>query len=155
MNPRDQTSADDKDRTRRLQRLASGLIYTVLGAVAIWMIRGFIPAVVWAAVIAIALWPLLTWLEERPLFRHRSTWLAIGMTVVIALVFGVPFIVVAAQAGSEANDLIRWFQESLRSGISLPHVCTHPPMASKQVAAWWQENLATPLGSSPAAKPFH
>ncbi|WP_213776442.1 AI-2E family transporter [Caballeronia sp. dw_276] len=155
MIPRDHTSDDEKDRTQRLQRTASGLLYAVLVAVAIWMIRDFIPAVVWASVIAIALWPLLTWLEERPLFRHRSTWLAIGMTVVIGLVFVVPFIIVAAQAGSEANDLIRWFQESLRSGIPMPDLVNHLPMGSKQIAAWWQENLATPLGSSPAVKHFH
>ena len=106
MIPRDQTSADEKDRTRRLQRTASGLLYAVLVAVAIWMIRDFIPAVVWAAVIAIALWPLLTWLEQRPLFRERSTWLAVVLTVVIGLVFVVPFILVVAQAGSEARDLM-------------------------------------------------
>jgi len=54
MIPRDQTSADEKDRTRRLQRTASGCLYAVLVAVALWMIRDFIPAVVWAAVIAIS-----------------------------------------------------------------------------------------------------
>jgi predicted PurR-regulated permease PerM len=155
MIPRDQTSADEKDRTRRLQRTASGLLYAVLVAVAIWMIRDFIPAVVWATVIAIALWPLLTWLEQRPMFREHRTWLAVGMTVVIGLVFVVPFILVAAQAGNEARDLIRWFHESLRTGIPMPDLVNHLPAGAKQISAWWQENLATPLGSSPAVKNFH
>src|ERR1700709_903478 len=86
MIPRDQTSADEKDRTRRLQRTASGLLYAVLVAVAIWMIRDFIPAVVWAAVIAIALWPLLTWLEQRPMFKKHRIWLPGVFTVVVPLV---------------------------------------------------------------------
>src|SRR5260370_21172064 len=105
MIPRDQTSADEKDRTRRLQRTASGCLYAVLVAVAIWMIRDFIPAVVWAAVIAIALWPLLTWLEQRLMFKKHRTWLAVVLTVVIALVFVVPFILVPAQAGNKARAL--------------------------------------------------
>src|SRR5471032_2157450 len=109
MIPRDQTSADEKDRTRRLQRTASGLLYAVLVAVAIWMIRDFIPAVVWAAVIAIALWPLLTWLEQRPVFKERRTWLAVLLTVVLTLVFVVAFILVASQAANEARDVLRWF----------------------------------------------
>lgn len=155
MISRDQTSADEKDRTRRLQRTASGCLYAVLVAVALWMIRDFIPAVVWAAVIAIALWPLLTWLEQRPMFRQRGMWLAVGLTVVIGLVFVVPFVVVAAQAGSEAADLLRWFHELLRTGIPVPDLVNHLPMGSKQIAAWWQENLATPFESSPAAKNFH
>ncbi|QIE27797.1 Putative transport protein YdiK (plasmid) [Caballeronia sp. SBC1] len=155
MIPRDQTSADKKDRTRRLQRTASGLLYAVLVAVAIWMIRDFIPAVVWAAVIAIALWPALTWLEQRPMFKAHRTWLAVSLTVVTGLVFVVPFILVAAQAGSEARDLIRWFHESLSTGIPMPDLVNHLPAGSKQISAWWQDNLATPLGSSPAAKHFH
>jgi predicted PurR-regulated permease PerM len=101
MIPRDQTSADEKDRTRRLQRTASGLLYAVLVAVAIWMIRDFIPAVVWAAVIAIALWPLLTWLEQRPVFKERRTWLAVVLTVVLGLVFVVPFILVARRRATK------------------------------------------------------
>ena len=141
MIPRDQTSADEKDRTRRLQRTASGLLYAVLVAVAIWMIRDFIPAVVWAAVIAIALWPLLTWLEQQPVFKERRTWLAVMLTVVLGLVFVVPFILVAAQAGTEARDLFRWFHESLRTGIPMPDLVNHLPAGSTQISAWWQEIL--------------
>src|ERR1700710_1275344 len=131
MIPRDQTSADEKDRTRRLQRTASGLLYAVLVAVAIWMIRDFIPAVVWAAVIAIALWPLLTWLERRPIFRNHGTWLAVAMTTVIGLLFVVPFVIAAAQATSEARDLLHWFHDSLESGIPMPDIVNHLPMGAK------------------------
>lgn len=155
MNPRDQTSNEEKDRTRRLQRMASGVLYTLLVAVALWMIKDFIPAVVWAAVIAIALWPLLTWLEAHPGLQKHSTWLAVGITVVIGLVFVVPFVIVAAQAGSEASDVTHWVQESLRSGIPMPSIVNDLPMGAARIAQWWQANLATPLGSSPAMKSLH
>jgi predicted PurR-regulated permease PerM len=155
MNPRDQTAPDEKDRTRHLQRTASGVLYAGLVAVALWMIRDFIPAVVWATVIAIALWPLLTWLERGPFFSKHSTWLALALTIVIGLVFVVPLLIVAAQAANEARETLRWFQESLRTGIPMPDIINHLPSGSHQIAAWWEANLATPLNSSTAMKSLH
>jgi predicted PurR-regulated permease PerM len=155
MNPRDQTPSDEKDRIQRAQRWASGVLYVVLVAVALWMVRDFISAVVWAAVIAIALWPLLAWLEHRSVFQKHSVWLAIMMTVVLGLVFVVPFILVAAQATDEARETLHWFHDSLESGIPMPDLLNHLPAGTAQVAQWWQQNLATPLGSSPAMKSLH
>ncbi|MGA7813463.1 AI-2E family transporter [Caballeronia sp.] len=155
MNPREQPSSEQKDRTQRLQRMASGLLYALLVAVALWMIREFIPAVVWAVVIAIALWPLLTWLEAHPALEKHNIGIAAGLTLVTGLVFLVPFVVVVTQAGYEAGDLMGWFQESLRNGIAMPDFVNHLPIGATRVAAWWQANLATPLGSSPAVKSLH
>ncbi|CDY78299.1 putative membrane protein [Caballeronia glathei] len=155
MIPPEQTPSEDSLRTRRLQRAASAVLYTVLVAIALWTVRAFIPAVVWAAVIAIALWPALGWLEERPRFRKHGTWLAIGLTAAIGLLFVVPFAVVATQAASEARDMMHWFHEVLRSGIPMPALIDRLPVGSHQIAAWWQENLATPLGSSPAVHNLH
>jgi predicted PurR-regulated permease PerM len=155
MNPRDQTAPDEKDRTRHLQRTASGVLYAGLVAVALWMIRDFIPAVVWATVIAMALWPLLTWLERRPFFSKHSTWLALALTIVIGLVFVVPLLIVAAQAANEARETLHWFQESLRTGIPMPDIVNDLPTGSRAIAAWWEANLATPLNSSTAMKSLH
>lgn len=155
MNQRDQTSSEEKNRTLRLQRTAAGVLYALLVAIALWMVHDFLPAVVWATVLAIALWPLLTWLESRPQLQKHGTWLAIGLTLVVGLVFLVPFIVVVTQAGAEAADVTHWVQESLHSGIPMPDLVNHLPYGAERVSAWWQENLATPLGSSPAVKGLH
>ncbi len=155
MNQRVQTSTEDKDRTLRLQRAAAGVLYALLVGVALWMIHDFLPAVVWATVLAIALWPLLTWLETRPQLQKHGTWLAAGLTLVVGLVFVVPFVVVVTQAGAEASDVTHWVQSSLHSGIPMPDFVNSLPYGASRVSSWWQENLATPLGSSPAVKGLH
>lgn len=152
---RNENPPDSADRTRKLQRAASAVLYTVLVLVALYTARTFIPAVVWAVVIAIALWPAFGWLERRRFFRQRNTLLALALTLAIGLLFVVPFGVVAAQTVDEAHDMMRWFHEVLRTGIPMPAFIGRLPAGSQQVAHWWQDNLATPLGSSPAVKNLH
>jgi predicted PurR-regulated permease PerM len=152
---RNEAPADPDGRKHRVQRVASVLLYTVLVLVALYTARTFIPAVVWAIVIAIALWPAFRWLERRPLFRGRNTLLAVMLTGALGLLFVVPFAVGAAQTISEAHDMIEWFHDVLRNGIPLPAFVDHLPMGSQQLSHWWQENLATPLESSPAVKRLH
>ncbi|SAL13977.1 membrane protein [Caballeronia arvi] len=155
IQPRNNTTPDASERTRKMQRTASAALYVVLVLVALYTARTFIPAVVWASVIAIALWPAFSWLERRPVFRRHHNLLAVSLTVAIGLLFVVPFFIVAAQTVQEAHEMLHWFHEVLRTGIPVPAFIEHLPMGAQQVARWWQENLATPLESSPAVKGLH
>ncbi|KDR30698.1 MULTISPECIES: AI-2E family transporter [Caballeronia] len=155
IQPRNDPTPDSSERTRKMQRTASAALYAVLVLVALYTARTFIPAVVWASVIAIALWPAFGWLERRPMFRRHHNVLAVGLTAAIGLLFVVPFFIVAAQTVSEARDMLHWFHEVLRTGLPMPAFIEHLPMGSQQVARWWQENLATPLEASPAVKNLH
>jgi predicted PurR-regulated permease PerM len=154
-HPRNDTTSQSAERTRKMQRTASAVLYAVLVLIALYTARTFIPAVVWASVIAIALWPAFRWLERRPAFAQHNIVLAVLLTAAIGLLFVVPFFIVAAQTVNEAHDMIGWFHEILRTGIPLPAFIGHLPMGAQQVARWWQENLATPLQSSPAVKNLH
>nr|WP_244158686.1 AI-2E family transporter [Caballeronia fortuita] len=138
-----------------MQRTASAALYAVLVLVALYTARTFIPAVVWAIVIAIALWPAFGWLERRPFFKRHHNVLAVALTAAIGLLFVVPFFIVAAQTAAEAHDMLHWFHDVLRTGIPMPAFIDHLPMGSQQVARWWQQNLATPLEASPAVKGLH
>ncbi|GAB5095234.1 AI-2E family transporter [Caballeronia sp. LP006] len=146
---------DPGARINKVQRAASAALYTVLVLIALYTARTFIPAVVWAIVIAISLWPALHWLEQRPLFRRHNILLAAFLATAVGLLFVVPFAIVAAQTANEASDMLRWFHDVLRTGIPMPAFVEHLPMGSQQVSHWWQENLATPLESSPAVKRLH
>ncbi len=137
------------------QRVALCVLYTALVATALWTMSDFIPAVAWAGVMAIALWPASHWLENTVLFRRRRTLLAFSLTLVVAFVFVVPFALVAAQAAAETHDLAQWLQNASTNGIPMPDLFNHLPTGSAQVASWWQANLATPLSASPLAKNLH
>ena len=98
IQPRNDPTSGASEHTRKMQRAASAVFYAVLVLVALYTARTFIPAVVWASVIAIALWPAFGWLERRPMFRRHHNLLAVVLTALLALV---PFIPIL-------RDIPRW-----------------------------------------------
>jgi predicted PurR-regulated permease PerM len=106
-------------------------------------------------VIAIALWPAFGWLERRPWLGKHHTVLAFGLTAAIGVLFVLPFVAVATEAGREAGDVLHWFQEVLRTGIPMPDWVNQLPAGARQIAKWWTDNLAMPLRSSPAVQKLH
>ena len=58
-------------------------------ATSLWILKPFLPAVIWAIMIVVATWPLLLWLQRR-LWKRR--WLAVtAMMIALVLVFVLPF----------------------------------------------------------------
>jgi len=149
-----QADTDSQNR-RKMQRFASAGLYTGLLLLALWVVRDFIPAVVWACVIAIALWPLLRKLERQPALAGRRTTIATFLTVAIALLFVLPACVGITQAAQEARDLIIWLHDVERNGLQMPDFIAHLPFGAEPLANWWQTNLGQPLKGSPAMKGLH
>jgi predicted PurR-regulated permease PerM len=108
---------------------------------------------VWAGVITIALWPLLR--VCNPHHRQRATTaIALAVTLVVGLFVALPFVLVFAQAVHEAHQLTEWIRTTEAHGIAMPELITRLPF-NRQIAEWWQANLAGPLGESPAMKGLH
>jgi predicted PurR-regulated permease PerM len=139
----------------KMQRVASYVLYGVMMLIALWTARDFIPAVAWACVIAIALWPLLTRMEGLRWLRGRTTVIALLLTAAVMLLVVLPIALGIARAAAEAHDLLGWFHTVQHDGIPLPDFVGRLPFGSEQVSTWWQQNLAPPLGESPAMKTFH
>lgn len=134
---------------KRRQRIATLALYAVLMALALWVIRAFIPPIVWAFVIAILVWPLLRRLTSPGQSALRASAIALAMTTVVGLFVVLPVAAVFAQALHEAHHLIHWLKDVEQNGIAVPQFVERLPYGS-QIAAWWQENLARPLEGSPA-----
>ena len=133
---------------RRLQLVARIALAAVLVALGMWTIHRFLPAIVWAGIFAIALWPLYQKAQRRwPPGRHNVLLPAI-FTVAVALVFLVPLALLAVQAGREAHGLLQWFHDAQRTGLPVPDWLAKLPVGSEQATAWWRENLANPAGAS-------
>ncbi|HLX01037.1 MAG TPA: AI-2E family transporter [Trinickia sp.] len=147
--------ADLEPNHRKLQRVAATVLYAAFVLLALWVMRDFIPAVAWAMVIAITLWPLLARFEAFCGSRFRATLFAIAVTAAIGLLVVLPFVLVFAQAVSEMHDLIAWLRTVEANGIPVPDFVAQLPFGSSQVASWWQDNLALPLHGSPAMKALH
>jgi len=140
---------------QRAQKMASAILYTLLVLLALWIVRGFIPAVAWACVISIALWPLLQRAAGLGWLKGRTTVIAACFTAVIMLLVVLPVGLGIAQAASEARDLTAWFQSVQENGIPMPDFLMHLPFGSQQIATWWHANLDLSLRESPAMKGLH
>lgn len=148
-------SGEPEPGNKKIQQAASTALYAVLVILALWVVRDFIPAVVWAAVIAIALWPLLLRLELAHGSRTRATIVALLLTAAVALFVVLPFVLVITQAANETHAFVDWFKQAEADGIPLPDLIQHLPFGSPQITSWWQENLARPLHGSPVMNGLH
>ena len=55
-----------------LQLFGRVVLVTVLVVLAVWLLRRFLPALAWAAVLAIATWPVREWLTDKDIHRRDS-----------------------------------------------------------------------------------
>ena len=129
---------------QRFHALARGALAAALVLLALWTLQGFLPALVWAAIFAIALWPLYARAERRwPPGRHNLVLPAL-FTLGVALVFIVPVLALGAQLGRDAHGVIAWLEQVHQTGVPVPPALQHLPVGSAQVTSWWQSNLSQP-----------
>ncbi|WP_322102940.1 AI-2E family transporter [Paraburkholderia sp. J41] len=147
--------APNSAHEQKIQRAASAVLYAILVVLALWVVREFLPAVAWAAVLAIVLWPAFGAIERHAWLRGRTTVIATLLTLAIGLLVVLPITVTAIQAGGEAHDLYLWLHDAQENGVPVPAFVARLPVGSRQVNDWWQANLTQPLKASPAMKHLH
>ena len=129
----------------RIQRNARLILVLFLIGLGLWTVRNFLPALAWAAILAIAIWPLYRRARSRWTAGPHGILLPAVFTVGIAVVLGLPFVLLAVQAGREAHDLLVLVQRATTSGVAVPEWVSHLPFGAEQVTNWWQDNLAVPV----------
>jgi len=130
----------------RAHRIAKASLGVLLALFGIWISASFIPALIWAAVIAIAIDPLYARAELRwP--GGRRAWLPAIATFLIAILVLAPLTVAVVEAAREARTLIAWLADARANGLAQPDWVQHLPYAN-MISDWWQNNLATPEGTS-------
>ena len=122
--------------------LAVGLV--LLG---LYILEGFLRALVWACILVIATWPLYRRVQARMTPGKHNVLLPLLFTVGTTLVFVVPMAILLVQAGHEARSLAALVNEARSTGVPLPEPLTHLPVFQAQVTAWWEANLADPQGA--------
>jgi len=115
---------------------------------AFWIARPFISAIAWAAVLAIAEWPLLSKALRR--FPKRTVLLALGLTTATGLFVILPLSLVATSLAAESQGALDWVQRAQATGLPPPSWLAHLPVVGDRLTDWWQSHV----GSSDAAKSF-
>jgi predicted PurR-regulated permease PerM len=134
--------ADSSPLPRRLGPL---VLICALLALGTWIIWDFLPALAWAVVVAIALWPLL---ERSRLRRWSPTAAAAEATLLVVMILIVPLIVLGVEIGREAVATVQWIREAERMGIPAPEWVARLPLAGGYVSDWWASNLSEPQAAA-------
>ncbi len=122
-------------------RVALSLALIALGA---YTLENFLRALAWAAILAVATWPLFTRTQARFGTGRHNILLPLLFTVGATLLFVVPLGLVAVQAGHEARVVARWIGEARLHGAAAPDWLGRLPLAGPQAMGWWNANLAQP-----------
>jgi predicted PurR-regulated permease PerM len=127
-----------------IQRAALLLLATALLVLAFFILRHFLPALAWAAVLAIGTWPLYSRFRRLLPPRLQPTiWAPLAFTLLVGIVFVLPLTLFAIEVGREALVLVRQATVIEQTGMAAPDWLAHLPFGSYAVD-WWQRNLGDP-----------
>ena len=137
-------STQDITRTIFAVLFIGGLI-----AGSLWVLRPFLPAVIWATMIVVASWPMLLHVQ-RWMWGRR--WLAVGvMTCILLLVLVVPLSLAIGTIVSNADVITGW--AGALTTVQLPQPpewLQKLPLVGKRAAQTWGDLAA--LGQEDLAK---
>lgn len=118
-----------------------------LVALALWTAAGFLPAVIWAAILATSLWPLYTKFAAR-VTSGRSSLAPLVFTLVVALILFTPMSLAVYQIAQQGDLLVGWMKQAGESGIEVPDWLARLPIAAESIEQWWRSNLSDPKAAT-------
>jgi predicted PurR-regulated permease PerM len=133
---------DRADRWTSAQRRAGLVALTLFALLGLWTLHVFLPALGWAIILAISLWP---WLQRAIALWPAGkdfTWPAL-FTLTVALFFVLPLVMVAHAISADGSFVLQWYADARAHGVPVPEIVAHLPGGSA-IGAWWQANLAQP-----------
>ena len=141
-------------QARDLARTTLGV--ACLGAMiiaAVWVLRPFLAAIVWATMIVVATWPILTGLQAR-LGGRRGLAVTV-MSLVLLLTLIVPLAVAIGAIVGNLDTIQGWITSIGSFGVPAPPDWVESvPMVGDKVAAKWRELAAHPEQISEAVAPY-
>ena len=135
---------DTTSEATQAQRIAQVALAAVLSAFGCWTLWEFLPALVWAGILAIAVWPYYRRVRDRFPGGGRGILPPTCFTLAIALVFIVPVAIAGLQAAREAHLVLDWLDTVRREGIPTPAWLAHLPLVGSAATDWWMETVADP-----------
>jgi predicted PurR-regulated permease PerM len=145
MPPPERIPENNATRPQHAALLALAVALVLLG---VWTLRDFLPALVWACIIAIAVWPLYRrGLTRFPPKRHNLLMPSL-FTACITLLFLLPLTLVAIQFAREAHGLIISIDNLRKTGIPPPAWLSKLPIGAAGAKEWWTSHLGNPAGAA-------
>lgn len=126
------------------QVIARLALTTALVAAGIWILWDFIPALVWAAIFAIVLWPLRRRLVQVLPARGERELAPLLLVVAVGLIFILPLVLLGFALAREGHVVVHFVGHARGNGVPLPEWIARLPLVGAPLAGWWQDNLSNP-----------
>ncbi len=128
--------------TQQRARLVVAAAFGVLG---LWILHDFLPALAWAVVLSIALWPVYEWLLLLLPRRGGRIIAPLLLTLIVGVVFVTPLVLLGIAIGRETHIIIRMVIDARHNGLAVPDWIDQLPLVGPSIADWWHTNLADPI----------
>jgi len=125
-------------------RVVFALILVVL---ALWTASSFLPPLIWAAILAVALWPLYLKFTGR-FMSGPSAAAAFVFTMLVALILITPISLAVYTVAQQSDMLIDWMKRAREGGIEVPDWVARLPIAAESTQQWWRANLSDPKAAA-------
>ena len=137
-----QPGEDGVDRAP--QRIARVVLAATLVLLGLWILHRYLAALAWAAVLAIALWPLYRRLVSVFGGYGQRILAPLILTLSVGLVFIVPFIYAAVEVARETQVFVQYLVDARHNGIPVPDWVPQLPGIGYPLEEWWRTNLSDP-----------
>lgn len=115
-------------------------------ALAAYVARSFLTPIAWAAVLAIALWPIYVRATVRS--PKRKGLIAVGFALATALLVMVPIAIVAGSAVQESQGAMQWVQSVQQTGLPAPAWLGGLPLVGQRALTFWQSHIGSPQAAA-------
>lgn len=129
---------------RRGQRIMAIAAVGAMALAGLWTLRLFLPAIGWAVIFAVSLWPSY----ERLVARwpgHGRVLLPALAAGLVTLVFVVPLVMVGTAIAHDSASVLLWIQDAQANGLPAPDFLLHLPYG-EHLRDWWNSTLSQPGG---------
>jgi predicted PurR-regulated permease PerM len=128
--------------------IARGLLTFALIALALWTAGDFLTPIGWAAIIAIATWPIYAPLASHLSERRRPVLAPLLFTVLVGLLLFTPIALATHQIAQQSQMIVAWMTQARDNGIPVPSWIEQFPIAADFLQQWWRDNLSEPKGAA-------
>jgi predicted PurR-regulated permease PerM len=135
-------AAAGRDAVRTRQLYLTAAIFML----AVWVSLEFLMPIAWAAVLAIAEWPLY----ERAVaqYPNRPGLVATGFAFATALMVILPLSLAAVTLAQESDVALEWLKHAQQTGIAAPAWLPGIPLVGSRIAAYWQQHIGSPQAAN-------
>ncbi|GBR00329.1 transporter [Acetobacter oeni LMG 21952] len=120
------------------ERIITGLLILGVAYGCVIVTAPFLSAILWAGILTFVTWPVLRMLRRRV----RPVTAAICMTVLCAVVFLLPVVLIASKGVADAPEVITMMTDSVLPKLRLPPVpdwVAKIPLAGPDFVHWWNQ----------------